>query len=74
MINNNGVIVNKVVATSMMNSLPEISAQANFMTARISQVKWLMTLFLQKGNCTTHPVCTVELTTPMIQEPAAMGT
>ena len=34
-----GIRVNKVVATSMMNSLPEMSVQAIFMTARISQRK-----------------------------------
>lgn len=33
-----------------------------------------MTLFLQKSNCTINMVCIAELTTPMVQDPAAMGT
>ena len=33
-----------------------------------------MTLFLEKGNCTTNAVHAAELITPANQEPAAMGT
>lgn len=71
MINYSGV---NVIATSMTNLLPQMSAQANFMMARISQEKWLMTSFLQKGNYTTNMVYIAELTTPTVQDPAAIGT
>ena len=33
-----------------------------------------MTLFLEKGNCTTNAIHAAELITPANQEPAAMGT
>ena len=69
-----GINVNNSRATNMMNALPEMSAQASFMTAKISQEKWLMTLFPEKGNYTTNAIRAAELITPANQEPAAMGT
>ena len=62
------------LAIAILIILMEMSAQANFRTARISQVKWLMTLSPQKGSCIARDVCTMALVLPATQEPAAMGT
>ena len=73
-ITSNGITRTIRFDPAMLIILIEISAQANFRIARISQTKWLMTFLEQNGNCIARDVCTIESTIPETQDPTAMDT
>lgn len=60
-----GISVRTAVATSNVSALREMSPQASFSTAKISQKKWLMTLWPQKGRRQTRMDCSSELAKPI---------
>lgn len=59
---------------TMVMILRDISAQASLRTAKTSHVKWLITLFPQKGNRMARDVCTSELIPPENHDTDAIDT
>ena len=62
-----------ILTTTMLITLMEMSAPANFRTARNLQVKWLMTLLPQRGSFMARDVWTMGVALPAAKELAAIG-
>ena len=69
-----GIGRRSTLITSMINCTLEVSTQASFRTARISQVKWLMTLLPHSDSCNTDTVSTRAVKDPVTHDPAAIWT
>lgn len=70
-INSRGIINTTILATC--STFMEISEYMS-LRARISQVRWLMLLFPQKGNAIVRTVFTKAFTQPVFQHHAAVCT
>ena len=67
-----GASVRTAEATINSSALREMSPQASFSTAKISQKKWLMTLWPQKGSLQVRMEWRRELAKPAPQLSAAI--
>lgn len=59
---------------SIINCTTEVSTQASFKTARISQSKWLIMLFPQRDNCNTDAVSARTVRCHVSQNPWSLYT